>query len=51
MKKVLKESQKNKITKADLVIVPEALAIVNGLRGGKAIDDKKEYRKHLEGKY
>lgn len=51
VKKAIIDSQKNKITKADLIISPEALAIVNGLKGGKAIDDKNEYRKHLEEKY
>lgn len=51
VKKVIGETKKNRITKADLVIDPEIAAIVKNLKGGPAIDDKAAMHKHWEEKY
>lgn len=51
VKKVIGETKKNRITKADLVIDPEIAAIVKDLKGGPAIDDKAAMHKHWEEKY
>ena len=40
VRKAIGENQKNKITKADLVIDPRALDIIKNLKGGPAFDDK-----------
>lgn len=51
VKKVICQTQHNKITKADLVIDPEVAAIVKDLKGGPAIDDKAAIHKIWEEKY
>lgn len=51
VKKVIGETKKNRITKADLVIDQRALDIVKNLKGGPAIDDKAAMHKHWEEKY
>jgi hypothetical protein len=51
VRKAIGESQKNKITKADLVIDPRALDIIKNLKGGPAFDDKAAIHKHWEEKY
>ena len=50
VRKAIGENQKNKITKADLVI-PRALDIIKNLKGGPAFDDKAAIHKHWEEKY
>ena len=51
VRKAIGENQKNKITKADLVIDPRALDIIKNLKGGAAFDDKAAIHKHWEEKY
>lgn len=51
VKKAIGESNKERITKADLVIDPRALDIVKGLKGGPVIDDKATIHKVWEEKY
>lgn len=51
VKKAIGETNKNRITKADLVIDPEVAAIVKDIKGGPAIDDKAAMHKHWEEKY
>jgi len=51
VRKAIGENQKNKITKADLVIDPRALDIIKNLKGGPAFDDKAAIHKHWEEKY
>ncbi len=51
VKRVVDETKRGKITKADLVIDPEVAAIVKDLKGGPAIDDKAAIHKIWEEKY